>query len=132
MTNERYNIFLSGEKIKIKDSLGKGELAIIFKPVKRKEGFELIQGTLNDILLAVKQKKLELTLQGYSTITVRHDVDLSGYVHLKSSHLSDCVIRDSTLKLVCIKPYSEIVNCQLERFGKTGIGKVVLHNRNYN
>lgn len=130
MNNERYDIYLSGEKIKIKDSLGKGELAIIFKPAKKKEGSDLIYGTFNDIQLALAKGKLELTLQGYSTITVKHDVDLGGYIHLKSSHLSDCVVRDSTLKLVCIKPYSTIKNCQLERYGRTEFGRIDLINCN--
>lgn len=125
MLPDRYRYRIEGSRVVFQDLENEGMLTIKITPTCKKVGSDLMYGIINDIETAIIKQELDLTLKGHSVIRVRHDLEMSGKVSLKSCFLSDTVIKDSELRFVSMEPYTEFHNSKVGYVGKTTFGKYI-------
>lgn len=123
---QRLNFVIERGVLIINDLETKGSLRIKFKPYNKPDISPAYEA-LNDLEYAVNTNQLNLKLYGISTLLERRGFNLRGDVTLKSSHLHDPKITNSSLSYVSLIPRATIINSTIEHVGFSHFGELTFN-----
>ncbi|QYN80047.1 putative pentapeptide repeat protein [Kosakonia phage Kc263] len=110
----------------INDLETNGSLRIKFKPFNKPDISPAFEA-MNDLEHAINVGELDLKLYGISTLLERRGFNLRGDVTLKSSHLHDPKITNSSLSYVSLIPRATIINSHIEHIGYSHFGELTFN-----
>ncbi|AEV89477.1 hypothetical protein OBP_040 [Pseudomonas phage OBP] len=126
---QRFEFTVKKNVLVIDDLETGGSLRINCRPLS-KPSISPVLEAWNDLEHAIEHNELFLSLHGINTITERRGFNLKGSVTLKSSHLYDPTVYDSSITMTSIRAKSTILNSELSSLGLTHFGNVTFNECN--
>lgn len=123
---QRFEFTVKKNVLVVNDKETGGSLRIDCRPLS-KPAISPVLEAWNDLEHAIENQELFLSLHGISTITERRGFNMKGSVTLKSSHLFDPTIFNSTVNMTSIRAKTTILNSELSHLGLTHFGNVTFN-----
>lgn len=123
---QRFEFTVEGTVLVVEDLEAGGSLRINCRPLNKPKVSPVLEAW-NDLEYAIEHQELILSLHGINTITERRGFNLKGYVTLKSSHLYDPTVFNSSVSMVAIRAKTTILNSELSHLGITHFGDVTFN-----
>lgn len=123
---QRFEFEVIGSVLSVFDLTNNGSLRIHCKPFKKPE-ISPVFALWNDLEVDLNNNDLYLSLHGINTVVHSKQFNLKGEVELRSSHLVDPIIFNSSVNMSSIRARTTIMNSKLKHLGITHFGDITFN-----
>lgn len=123
---QRFEFEVIGSVLSVHDLTNGGSLRIHCRPLKKPE-ISPVFALWNDLEVDLNNGNTYLSLHGINTVVVSKQFNLKGEVELRSSHLADPIIFNSSVKMSSIRARATIMNSKLKHLGITHFGNITFN-----